>query len=128
VIFGPSVYMRGAWTLHALREEVGDDAFFSILRTWAERYHDAAADTAEFIALSEEVSGQDLEAFFQGWLYDETPPTVERYEELSAEYQAEREAEREKRRAEFEQRREERRLEREAERDAADGEDDGEDA
>lgn len=32
-LFGVAVYMRGAWTLHARRLQIGDDAFFALLRT-----------------------------------------------------------------------------------------------
>jgi aminopeptidase N len=63
-------------TLHALRLRIGDDAFFTILRTWPERYRNGNATTDDFIALSEEISGQDLESFFQGWLYEITLPPL----------------------------------------------------
>lgn len=76
-LFSPlSVYDRGMLTLHALRLRVGDDAFFTILRTWPEQYRNGNATTADFIALSEEISGQDLEPFFQGWLYEITLPPL----------------------------------------------------
>lgn len=75
-LFGPSVYIRGAITLHALRLTVGDDAFFTILRTYYERFAGGSAGTADFIAVAEEVSGQDLGDFFDGWLYGETIPDL----------------------------------------------------
>ena len=76
-LFSPlSVYDRGMLTLHALRLRVGDDAFFTILRTWPERYRNGNATTDDFIALSEEISGQDLESFFQGWLYEIALPPL----------------------------------------------------
>jgi aminopeptidase N len=76
-LFSPlSVYERGMLTLHALRLRVGDDAFFTILRTWPERYRNGNATTDDFIALSEEISGQDLESFFQGWLYEIALPPL----------------------------------------------------
>jgi hypothetical protein len=34
VLFSTPVYNRGAMTLQALREKVGDKRFFSILQTW----------------------------------------------------------------------------------------------
>jgi aminopeptidase N len=80
VIFGPSVYQRGAWTLHALRTELGDEAFFRALRTWIERRSGGAGTTEDFRALCEEVSGKDLKAFFQAWIYDEQCPVVPEYE------------------------------------------------
>lgn len=76
-LFSPlSVYDRGMLTLHALRLRVGDDAFFTILRTWPERYRNGNATTEDFIALSEEISGQDLESFFHGWLYEIALPPL----------------------------------------------------
>ena len=50
-------------TLQALRNEVGDRAFFRVLRTWA-RTGDGNGTTAEFIALAEQVSGQQLDGLF----------------------------------------------------------------
>ncbi len=75
-LFSPSVYERGAWTLHALRLQVGDDTFFQILRTYYERFQNSNATTEDFIAVAEEVSGQSLGDLFQAWLYDEAVPDV----------------------------------------------------
>jgi aminopeptidase N len=80
-LFDLSVYSRGALTLHVLRRTVGDEAFFTILRTWVERYGGGSASTADFEALAEEVSGADLTPMFDAWLraqgipaYDEWVP------------------------------------------------------
>ena len=67
-LFLDPIYDRGAATLHALRVEVGDEAFFEIAQAWVERFGGGTASTADFIALSEEISGQDLEHFFEVWL------------------------------------------------------------
>lgn len=75
-LFNASVYFRGAVTLHALRLTVGDDAFTTILREWVTRFGGGTASTADFIALSEEISGSDLGAFFDGWLFSETVPEL----------------------------------------------------
>lgn len=75
-LFGQGVYPQGAWTLHALRLRVGDDAFFEILRTYYDRFKYANASTADFIAVAEELSGEDLTAFFGSWLYDGGAPPV----------------------------------------------------
>ncbi len=74
-LFGTAVYDRGAALLHALRLKIGDAAFWELAQTWVERYGGGTATTADFIALSAEVSGQDLTAFFQVWAYDPTKPT-----------------------------------------------------
>jgi aminopeptidase N len=75
-LFNGGVYFRGALTLHALRLTVGDAAFFDILRTYSERYKYGNARTSDFIALAEEVSGQELDALFDAWLYAETLPLL----------------------------------------------------
>jgi aminopeptidase N len=77
-LFNPNVYYRGALTLHALRVRVGDPTFFRILRTYYERYRGGNAGTEDFVAVAEEVSGQDLRGFFEAWLYGrELPPIPE---------------------------------------------------
>jgi len=73
-MFGKSVYERGAMTLHALRGKVGDDRFFTILRTWAKEHRHGNATTKQFVELAERVSGQQLDAFFQAWLYERGRP------------------------------------------------------
>lgn len=67
-LFDASVYRRGGLTLHALRLEVGDDVFFDILKEWNVRFGGGVASTADFVALSEQLSGQDLDSFFVDWL------------------------------------------------------------
>jgi aminopeptidase N len=69
-----AIYQRGAMTLHALRVTVGDDAFFRILPEWASRKKDSNATTEEFVALAEEISGQQLDQFFQDWLHGTQQP------------------------------------------------------
>jgi aminopeptidase N len=73
-MFARAVYRRGAMTLQALREKIGDEPFFRILRTWAAQHKYGTATTEEFIDLSEQISGQDLSEFFQVWLYTPEKP------------------------------------------------------
>ncbi|MCB0307353.1 MAG: T9SS type A sorting domain-containing protein, partial [Calditrichaeota bacterium] len=71
VLFGDTVYDKGAWVLHMLRGILGDEVFFSALHAYATDprflYHNAA--TADFQALCQAVSGRDLEWFFAQWIY-----------------------------------------------------------
>ena len=69
-IFDGTIYTRGAMTLQALRQKIGDDDFFEILRRWYAENKYGNVTTADFIALSEDVSGRQLDQFFQVWLYD----------------------------------------------------------
>ncbi|MGZ6706062.1 MAG: M1 family metallopeptidase [Solirubrobacteraceae bacterium] len=74
-LFDGTIYDRGGMTLEALREKVGDGAFFGILRDWYTQNRYGTIDTPGFIALAEQVSGQDLGHFFDVWLYQPGKPT-----------------------------------------------------
>ncbi|ARJ07394.1 hypothetical protein B5808_13955 [Cnuibacter physcomitrellae] len=76
-IFDGYTYNRGAMTLHALRLEVGDDAFFAILQGWASGNAGGNGTTEEFIAYAEQVSGQDLGDLFTAWLYTPSKPALD---------------------------------------------------
>jgi aminopeptidase N len=69
-------YMGGALTLHALRLKVGDKVFFEILRTYLDRFQYGNAGTQDFIAVAEEVSGQELSDFFDSWLLETSLPSL----------------------------------------------------
>jgi aminopeptidase N len=75
-LFTTAVDLRGGLTLHALRLAVGDDAFFAILRAYADRYQHGNATTADLVALSEEISGQPLADLFDAWLYQQRVPDL----------------------------------------------------
>ena len=75
-MFASAVYRRGGMTLQALREKIGDDPFFRILRNWTAEHAHGNGTTEQFIDLAQRISGQDLGAFFQTWLYTTTKPTT----------------------------------------------------
>lgn len=72
VIFNSQLsYSKAAYVLHMLRGVVGDQPFFDIMHTW---YDNAStkyrsAYTEDFQKVCEEVSGKNLDKFFQQWIY-----------------------------------------------------------
>ena len=56
-MFDETVYVRGAMTLEALRQKVGTDVFFSIIRRWTAEHRYGNATIPDFIATAESVSG-----------------------------------------------------------------------
>jgi aminopeptidase N len=68
-LFDGTIYDRGGMTLQALREKIGDGAFFAVLRIWAAKNRDGNVTTPEFVALAEAISGRNLDRFFRTWLY-----------------------------------------------------------
>jgi aminopeptidase N len=75
-IFSEVVYAGGAVFLSQLRAEIGDKAFFDLLHEWNSRHFHSNANSDDFRALAEEISGEDLDAFFADWL--DTPWTPDR--------------------------------------------------
>jgi len=74
-IFGDAVYKRGAMTLQALRDTIGDSAFFALLKSWAADHRNGNATTDDFIAAAERAAGgKDLGPLFQAWLFGTTKP------------------------------------------------------
>jgi aminopeptidase N len=76
VLFHGAVYVRGAMTLQALRNQVGDRDFFRILRAWAQRKAGGNGTTAQFIALAERISGEQLDGLFDAWLFTPAKPAL----------------------------------------------------
>lgn len=76
-LFNTSVYLRGGWTLHALRLHIGDDAFFELLLQYAERFRYGNVTTQDFIDLTVAISGDATAAgLLNAWLYEEAVPDV----------------------------------------------------
>jgi hypothetical protein len=72
-------YDKASWVLHMLRHVVGENEFFDILRTYysSTDHQYGTATTEQFQAISEQVSGINLEKFFQQWIYEEFYPKYE---------------------------------------------------
>ncbi len=62
--------------IQALRNEVGDDAFFAILKGWPKEHAYGNASVADFRAYAEQVSGKSLSALFDTWLFQPTKPAA----------------------------------------------------
>ncbi|MDX1467708.1 MAG: M1 family metallopeptidase [Acidimicrobiia bacterium] len=75
-LFNPSVYVWGGLTLVALRDFVGDDVFFDILRTWVDRFGGSNVRTGDFLDLVEEKAGMAARELVELWLYSETVPPL----------------------------------------------------
>jgi aminopeptidase N len=75
-LFSASVYSGGAVVLHALRRTIGDDAFFSGIQRYTAEFRDSNVTTDDLISIMEAESGQELDAFFQAWLFDPTFPNL----------------------------------------------------
>jgi aminopeptidase N len=73
-LFDLAVYQRGAMTLQALRQTVGDEAFFQIVEEWVTSQAGDTVTTDEFIRLAEKLSGMQLDELFHTWLFTPAKP------------------------------------------------------
>ncbi len=73
-LFANSVYVRGGMAVEALRQRIGDAAFYSTLRAWAADHAYGNGTTEEFITLAEAQSGQQLDDLFDKYLYQRGKP------------------------------------------------------
>ncbi len=70
-------YQKGSWVLHMLRRRVGDEDFFAGIRDYYRQHLHGDADTEDVRAALEQTSGQNLEDFFNQWVYGPGHPQLE---------------------------------------------------
>ena len=67
-----AVYTRGPMLLQALRNRIGDRAFFELTRNWAQ--DPGSRSTEEWMVKAQSVTSVDLAPFFAAWVMGTTPP------------------------------------------------------
>ncbi len=72
--YGPVVYTKGALFFAALREAIGDQAFFEALRSYYATYKYRIATAQDLLNMFETKSGKQLDELYQKWLYSRQPP------------------------------------------------------
>ncbi len=70
------MYDRGALTLQALRNEVGDRAFFGLLKSWPTDKKYGNASVRDFVTYAERKTGKPLAALFDTWLFQPSKPSA----------------------------------------------------
>jgi aminopeptidase len=79
-MFDDRLYKRGAITLHVLRQLLGDDTFFELLRTWTRSYRHGSVTTEDFIVLAAGLApdADAVRELFMDWLYSPELPALPR--------------------------------------------------
>ncbi len=70
-LYGPVVYGKGPLFFHTLREQVGDEAFVEILRSYFREHRYGVAYPEDLLRVAERVSGQDLDPLYREWILGE---------------------------------------------------------
>ena len=74
-MFDRHSYNKGGSVLHMLRSHIGDDAFWAGLNLYLEKNQYTAVETHDLRLAFEEVTGQDLNWFFNQWYFDQGHPS-----------------------------------------------------
>ncbi len=83
-MFDANSYNKGGQVLHMLRKYVGDEAFFASLKLYLERNKFKNVEIHHLRLAFEEVTGQDLNWFFNQWYLGKGHPELE----ISKQYEA----------------------------------------
>lgn len=75
--FSPPSYEKAASVLHMLRLKLGNDAFFQLLQDWFAENNGGNVITAEFQAKAEQIGGENLDQFFDQWIFSAGIPSLE---------------------------------------------------
>ncbi|HEY9289745.1 MAG TPA: M1 family metallopeptidase [Microlunatus sp.] len=67
-----AVYYRGPMALQALRNVMGDDAFFRLGRDWVQRTQPSSLE--DWMAAAQRHTKVNLDAFFTAWIYADSVP------------------------------------------------------
>jgi aminopeptidase N len=65
--YGTIVYLKGTLFFQALREEIGDDAFFEALRDYYAHHQFGIAAPVDLLSRFEETAGRSLGDFYEEW-------------------------------------------------------------
>ncbi len=63
-----TIYMKGAVVVGMLRYELGESRFFEAMRSYLDSFAYSTATTEDLQRICEEVSGKDLDFFFDQWV------------------------------------------------------------
>jgi len=76
-MFDAHSYNKGGQILHMLRKYVGDDAFFTSLKVYLEKNKFKTVEIHELRLAFEEVTGEDLNWFFNQWFLSKGHPDLD---------------------------------------------------
>jgi len=76
-MFDSHSYPKGARVIHMLRSILGEEAFFKTLSVFLNRFAFQPAETADFTRTVKDVTGRNLDWFFDQWLFKPGHPVFD---------------------------------------------------
>lgn len=77
MMLNPYSYQKGAWVLHMIKSEIGDDNFYKVLSSFYRKYKFSNANTNEFVSIISKVYGKDIKPLLEPWLYSSSLPVYQ---------------------------------------------------
>jgi aminopeptidase N len=74
--FGFHAYPKGAWILHMLRSQLGEDLFRRCVKTYLDRHAFGNVTTEDLNKVIEELSGRSFDRFFNQYVYHAHHPEL----------------------------------------------------
>jgi aminopeptidase N len=68
-LFDRHAYQKGSLTVHMLRKELGDEAFYQGIKHYLSKHAFKTVETHDLKIALEEATGRQLDTFFHQWLY-----------------------------------------------------------
>lgn len=75
--FSYLAYPKGAWILHMLRSQLGEDLYRRCIKTYLARHAYGNVVTEDLNAVVSELSGRSFDQFFDQWVYHAHHPELE---------------------------------------------------
>lgn len=75
-VLSTNTYQKGGWVLNMLRYKLGDETFWMGIRTYYSTFQNSNAMTLDFQKVMEDVSGENLNDFFQQWIFTKGYPEL----------------------------------------------------
>jgi aminopeptidase N len=76
-VLSTNSYQKGGWTLNMLRHKLGDELFWKGIQTYYATYMNSNAMTEDLKNVMESVSGQELDQFFEQWVFTKGYPELD---------------------------------------------------
>lgn len=77
MMFDNRAYPKGAWVLHMLRRQLGEELFWKCIQRYGNEHKFKCVETADFRRTLERETGRNLERFFYDWTERPGHPVLE---------------------------------------------------
>ncbi|MBM1104736.1 M1 family metallopeptidase [Aurantibacter crassamenti] len=75
-VLSANTYEKAGWVLNMLRHKLGDETFWKGIQAYYKAFRNSNVLSTDFQKIMEETSGEDLDEFFQQWIFTKGHPQL----------------------------------------------------